>query len=58
MYENRGLSKEAHKALKKRYSSTGSTTAQPSPALSVADILDALEDFPNFVREGFVRLRL
>ncbi|XVF88507.1 hypothetical protein PTKIN_Ptkin19aG0056500 [Pterospermum kingtungense] len=42
IYESRGLSREAHKALKK-YSFTGSTAVQLSPALSVTDFLDASE---------------
>ncbi|XP_022749790.1 DNA mismatch repair protein MSH7-like isoform X2 [Durio zibethinus] len=42
IYESRGLSREAHKTLKK-YSFTGSTAVQLSPALSVSDFLDASE---------------
>ncbi|XVE54298.1 hypothetical protein DITRI_Ditri03aG0069600 [Diplodiscus trichospermus] len=42
IYESRGLSREAHKALKK-YSFTGSTAVQLSPVLSVTDFLDASE---------------
>ncbi|KAK6273407.1 hypothetical protein POUND7_010490 [Theobroma cacao] len=42
VYESAGLPREAHKALKK-YSFTGSTAVQLSPALSVTDFLDASE---------------
>ncbi|KAF8393339.1 hypothetical protein HHK36_021581 [Tetracentron sinense] len=42
LYESRGLSKEAHKALKK-YSSAGSTTLQLAPALSVTDFAEPSE---------------
>ncbi|KAF6172860.1 hypothetical protein GIB67_035414 [Kingdonia uniflora] len=40
VYESRGLSREAHKALKK-YSSAGSTMLQLPPTLAVTDFVDA-----------------
>ncbi|KAK9269014.1 hypothetical protein L1049_000782 [Liquidambar formosana] len=54
IYESRGLSKEAQKALKK-YSLTGSTALQLTPVLPVTDFVDASEVRNLIQQKGYFK---